>query len=852
MTTVSRNPKAILLLVLLAFLGSAATASDVRAAEGDLDRTFGDRGRASVFMNGYAVLRAIAVDGQGRILAAGHGSSGDDFVLARLHADGTLDRTFGKNGVARAAVGDYAGVNDIVIDPVGRIVAVGAGRPEGGTRDFGVVRFLPDGSLDASFGGDGRTMVAIGSGADQARSVALDPQGRIVAAGSTWNGTNYDFAVARLLPDGTPDAGFDGDGKTTLSFGSEAESEHNPGEGANGVAVDSQGRVVVVGDAREGFRFRFGVARLLLNGALDPSFGGTGNVVTQMGESGGAGDVLIDAAGRIVVGGSSSGRFGLVRYLADGSLDPDFGGNGKVTSFIGHTGILALALDSRERIVATGSESFDSGDPEGGTVTHVSLARYLDDGSTDDTFRGNEVGQSASGSGTSVAIDAQDRITVAGGPIHRLTGDETTTIDFGPVDGSATRDPTPMFEFSSSTAGSTFSCRLDGGSWLPCTAPRHLGPLEEGNHNFEVRSTSPSGVTDPTPAASAFVVDMTAPDTVFDSSTPRPRGAQITFHSTEPGAELQCAYYQRNDGSFSWSQCESPFRFEGFPGPFSLEIRSVDRAGNVDPTPAVAQGVIDPQPGVCKNRKSGTSGADIMIGSESGDSLNGFYGDDRIEGRGGEDCLEGQSGDDVVSGGDEHDELDGGPGSDRLYGGADADEIEDLVGRDTVGGGGGADSITTRDSNRDVIRCGGGRDRVQADRKDRVSGDCERIVRRPSGPPCTILGTRRSDTLRGTPGRDLICGYGGNDRLSGLGGNDVLYGGPGEDHLNGGKGEDELRGGDGDDSLTGGAQSDELYGDDGDDTISGGPGGDVISGGEGRDRVDGGGGSDVVYGRRPA
>ena len=135
-------------------------------------------------------------------------------------------------------------------------------------------------------------------------------------------------------------------------------------------------------------------------------------------------------------------------------------------------------------------------------------------------------------------------------------------------------------------------------------------------------------------------------------------------------------------------------------------------------------------PGACANRRQGGPGADVLTGSAAGDLLLGGAGADRLSGRGGKDCLRGGAGKDRLSGGRGSDRLNGGPGRDVLLGGPGADRIK-AGPRDIVKAGTGGDRITAANGKPNRVACGKGRDRVRADRSDRLSG-CER-VRFPGG-----------------------------------------------------------------------------------------------------------------------
>ena len=111
-----------------------------------------------------------------------------------------------------------------------------------------------DGDLDTSFGSDGKVTTAIGSGGDYAESVAIQSDGKIVAAGFSYNGSNNDFALVRYNTDGTLDTSFDSDGKVTTAIGSSDEQ-------ALSVAIQSDGKIVVAGYSNNGSNDDFALVR---------------------------------------------------------------------------------------------------------------------------------------------------------------------------------------------------------------------------------------------------------------------------------------------------------------------------------------------------------------------------------------------------------------------------------------------------------------------------------------------------------------------------------------------------------------------------------------------------------------
>ncbi len=225
-----------------------------------LDPTFGTDGLVSTdFASGDDWVRSLAIDSQGRLVVAGtceNGGSGSDFALARYTVDGELDTNFGSNGVVStdfASGNDYG--NSLAIDSQGRLVV--AGRCENGSgSDFALARYTVDGELDTNFGSNGVVSTDFASGNDYGNSLAIDSQGRLVVAGDCENGSGLDFALARYTDSGELDTSFGTDGLIITDFGS------SNGTGSS-LAIDSQGRLVVAGDCRNGSGYDFALARYI-------------------------------------------------------------------------------------------------------------------------------------------------------------------------------------------------------------------------------------------------------------------------------------------------------------------------------------------------------------------------------------------------------------------------------------------------------------------------------------------------------------------------------------------------------------------------------------------------------------
>lgn len=163
--------------------------------------------------------------------------------------------------------------------------------------------------------------------------------------------------------------------------------------------------------------------------------------------------------------------------------------------------------------------------------------------------------------------------------------------DTTPPDTSLTSTPALLstsasatFQFTATEPGSTFECKLDSGSWAACTTPKTYTGLAEGSHTVQVRATDGSANTDPTPASYTWVVDTVAPDTALSgqpAAITSATTANLTFTSTDGTATFEC----KLDGG-AWTACTSPRALTGLAdGVHNFQVRAVDPAGNVDPTP---------------------------------------------------------------------------------------------------------------------------------------------------------------------------------------------------------------------------------------------------------------------------
>jgi uncharacterized delta-60 repeat protein len=295
---------------------------------GSLDASFGNAGIVTTTFAEGSYAFDVALQPDGKIVAAGTvfvdfnpgESSNTDFALARYNPDGTPDATFGSGGQVST---DFLGFEDdafsVLIQPDGKIVAVGSANDPTTFYDFAAVRYLSNGTIDTTFGVAGKVRTDFGDqNFDRARSAALQPDGRIVAAGFaiSQNGGVQNFAVARYTSTGVLDTTFSRDGKTQIDFGNCCQS-------ATKVLLQSDGKIITVGYPNtEDSDSDFLLARLNPRGSLDNTFGVGGKVRTSFGDlNGGANGAALQSDGKIVAVGFQATfsnqwtNFALARYV---------------------------------------------------------------------------------------------------------------------------------------------------------------------------------------------------------------------------------------------------------------------------------------------------------------------------------------------------------------------------------------------------------------------------------------------------------------------------------------------------------------------------------------------------------
>jgi uncharacterized delta-60 repeat protein len=366
--------------------------------------------------------KALAISRDGKLVVAGVSAGGGRFAgaLARYTGSGRLDTGFGVGGRVLTDIGPLtaSGMDAVAIQADGKIVVAGGSYDSRtGVSRFVLARYTVRGHLDPTFGRGGRLLTRFGTGRNSASvsELEIQPDGKLVAAGF-WRGTFIDgpdrFALARYTVRGRLDPSFGQGGKVVTSFGAHSDAS------AAALAIQPDGKLVVAGTDLTDTRGERGylavaLARYKTGGTLDPSFGAGGRVVSKLDNyGGGASAAVIEADGRIVLAGSA-GSAGpvLLRYTADGKLDPSFGARGiaAVSQFV-----QGLALQQDGKFVVVGSVDGSNGRRDS---RDFAVSRYTPNGVLDPSFgRGGKAvtDLGAGASANAIAVQTNGKIMAAG------------------------------------------------------------------------------------------------------------------------------------------------------------------------------------------------------------------------------------------------------------------------------------------------------------------------------------------------------------------------------------------------------------------------------------------------------
>ncbi|MFS8083448.1 MAG: T9SS type A sorting domain-containing protein [Ginsengibacter sp.] len=312
-------------------------------SNGTLDNTFGVNGldtSSRAFRGGSSLAYSVAIQSDGKIVAGGLSNNGSNLTLARYNANGSLDNSFGTNGITTISnIPGESVAYSIAIQNDGKILAGGDYIDFNGNYRFLLARLNTNGNFDSSFGTNGiAPEIVIGPTDDEIRSLAVGPDGKIIAAGYSQNsGGNYLFALARYNINGGLDSTFGSNGIVTTAIMAYAEAES--------VALQSDEKIVLSGISYNAPTTYFALTRYNTDGTLDNGFG-----IQTLAVDGGsqAYAMEIQNDGKIVEAGSLVGgrsNFAMVRYLPTGVLDNSFAVNGVDTTSMGsQNGAIAYAI----------------------------------------------------------------------------------------------------------------------------------------------------------------------------------------------------------------------------------------------------------------------------------------------------------------------------------------------------------------------------------------------------------------------------------------------------------------------------------------------------------------------------
>ncbi|MFZ5953502.1 MAG: hypothetical protein ACOYT8_00200 [Candidatus Dependentiae bacterium] len=346
-------------------------------SNGSLDSSFGTNGVVDTTVGSIAVSYGCALQSDGSIIIAGQAiiSGVPQIVLARYTIAGVLDVTFGTGGIVTTPVDDGCVASAIVVQPDNKIVIAGTVARNNGTEII-LARYSSLGVLDITFGSGGIVTTGIDTFTG-ANAVALQSDGSIVVAGFTINDITTKFAVARYTTGGILDGTFGSGGIVTTSISST--------DIAHSLVIQADGNIVVTGTSLINELNTISLVRYTSAGNLDGGFG-TGGIVTTPIAKGSFGlSMLIQPDTNIVVTGNASSLasqlyMATVRYASNGALDMTFGIDGiKETSVGDNSESRSIVLQPDGKIVIGGYAEING-------IVYFTLVRYLADGTFDQAF----------------------------------------------------------------------------------------------------------------------------------------------------------------------------------------------------------------------------------------------------------------------------------------------------------------------------------------------------------------------------------------------------------------------------------------------------------------------------------
>lgn len=326
---------------------------------------------------------------------------------ARYNTDGSKDTSFNQYGFKKFS---SQGFQTLALQSNGSLLF--AGRSE-------ITRVLPNGDNDVTFNNSGSKNIVFNGLPINIKCISVQSDNKIVISGYVSSGNN-DFVTVRLNNDGSYDTSFDTDGIVTIAFGSGNDEAFSH-------KIQNDGKIIVFGQSHNGINNDFALARINTDGTLDTTFGSGGKVITPIGSGNDfsrSGELLSD--GRILLLGVSDGKFALTKYLANGTLDTSFSGDGKLQLTDNCTAVFvnnATTLHFMPKLkIASNGKILISGTSD----SNFKIIRLLEEGTYDNSFGTNGVFIVNDGNDfSSFLAEKQDGTILSGG----ITSQTTPTVD---------------------------------------------------------------------------------------------------------------------------------------------------------------------------------------------------------------------------------------------------------------------------------------------------------------------------------------------------------------------------------------------------------------------------------------
>jgi uncharacterized delta-60 repeat protein len=351
---------------------------------------------------------------------------------------GTLDNMFDADGIVTTAIGTAnAFATSMAIQADGKLLLCGSSN-NGNNNDFTIARYLENGLPDTDFNMSGKAQLDINAGDDFPEGIVVNPDDqKIIVGGYSFNGNGFDFSLAQFLPDGKPDLTFGENGKAIMPVGTTAF--------AKGIALQKDGRIILAGYSSLTTN-QFTLVRWLEDGSPDFSFDGDAIVTTPIGTNAAtASCIMIQPDDKILVAGQAFNDLtfrweaAVVRYNADGSPDGSFGDNG--ISIMANLNkdlfINAIAIDDNGKIIAAGYTGTSPSNNQ------FALIRYQPDGRPDSLFGANGLlitpFSNQNNQANAILIQSDYKLIVGG------TAEENGTDQFALARYDSTGSPDPSF-----------------------------------------------------------------------------------------------------------------------------------------------------------------------------------------------------------------------------------------------------------------------------------------------------------------------------------------------------------------------------------------------------------------------